>query len=170
MSILWFSFYIDPEFAGVHSKCFSCRLCPRCLHTEISTFFLSLSHVAHSSPKSWNERILCVDSRPFSLSGVLCTVNASVASCTRAVCTPKSALFIISLSCQSCSGSKSRNECNEKACAPLFMRPWTLRLEVGTSHQEHKVVVALPGLMRGLRVMSSRHEPTSWLSFRGSRT
>ena len=34
--------------------------------------------MAHSSPKSWNERFLCVDSRPFSLSGVVCTANASV--------------------------------------------------------------------------------------------
>ena len=83
VSILWFSFYIEREFAGVHSKCFNCRLCPRCLQTEIGALFLKLSHVAHSSPKSWNEGILCNDSRPFSLSGVLCTVNASVANCSR---------------------------------------------------------------------------------------
>ena len=27
VDFLWFSFYIDLEFAGVHSKCFRCRLC-----------------------------------------------------------------------------------------------------------------------------------------------
>ena len=107
--MVWFSFYC----AGVHSKCFNGRLCPRCLHREISTLFLNFSHVVHSSPKSWNEGMLCNESCPFSLSEMLCPVNASVAICSRCVYT-ETARFTISPSRLSCSGSKLRNECSEK--------------------------------------------------------
>ena len=42
-------------WSGVHSECFSCKLYPRCLYTEINTLFLCLSYLAHSSWRSWYE-------------------------------------------------------------------------------------------------------------------
>ena len=31
--------FLFAEWSVVHGKCFSCKLYPRCVHTEISTFY-----------------------------------------------------------------------------------------------------------------------------------